>query len=164
MTWRYQISLSHLWFMYLILLYLYVCVFLILYYWEFSLICFVLSSVLQHNLAAHWYPIWTYNFSFFITKNQHYRSSNALFELTWLEDGAVAFRANNGKYVGAKRSGHLYANCDVPDENSKYYFYLINRYELVIIIVIFTAVDKNKFYINYGKVIISNSQSLIDCN
>ncbi|KOB75201.1 Fascin, partial [Operophtera brumata] len=41
-------------------------------------------------------------------------------------DGAVAFRANNGKYLMTKRSGHLYANADGVDDNCKYYFYLIN--------------------------------------
>lgn len=55
------------------------------------------------------------------------RSSNALFELEWQGDGAVAFRANNGKYLMTKRSGHLYANADSIDDNCKYYFYLINR-------------------------------------
>ena len=56
------------------------------------------------------------------------RSSNALFELDWQGDGAVAFRANNGKYLMTKRSGHLYANSDTIDDNCKYYFYLINRW------------------------------------
>jgi fascin 1/2 len=56
-----------------------------------------------------------------------YRTSNALFEMQWQADGSVGFRANNGKYIGAKRSGHLYANCDASDENAKFFFYLINR-------------------------------------
>lgn len=56
-----------------------------------------------------------------------FRSSNALFELAWQGDGSVCFRANNGKYVSTKRSGHLYANVDVIDEACKYFFYLINR-------------------------------------
>jgi hypothetical protein len=45
----------------------------------------------------------------------------------------VAFKANNGKFVGTKKSGHLFANCDAAmDENAKYYFYLINRPVLVL--------------------------------
>ncbi|XP_052759298.1 protein singed [Galleria mellonella] len=60
------------------------------------------------------------------------KSSNALFELEWQGDGAVAFRANNGKYLNTKRSGHLYANADSIDDNCKYYFYLINRPILVL--------------------------------
>ncbi|XP_034830548.1 protein singed [Maniola hyperantus] len=60
------------------------------------------------------------------------KSSNALFELDWQGDGAVAFRANNGKYLMTKRSGHLYANADTIDDNCKYYFYLINRPILVL--------------------------------
>jgi len=56
------------------------------------------------------------------------RSSNALFDLVWQGDGSVGFRANNGKFVSTKRSGHLYANCDTVENNAKYFFYLINRY------------------------------------
>lgn len=43
-------------------------------------------------------------------------------------DGSVAFRANNGKYVATKKSGHLFANAEQIDDASKFYFYLINRY------------------------------------
>lgn len=56
-----------------------------------------------------------------------FRSSNALFDLVWQPDGSVCFRANNGKYVATKRSGHLYANSDTVEESCKYFFYLINR-------------------------------------
>lgn len=68
---------------------------------------------------------WLLTILLFIIKN---RSSNALFELAWQGDGSVCFRANNGKYVSTKRSGHLYANVDAIDEACKYFFYLINRY------------------------------------
>ncbi|XP_023712701.1 protein singed [Cryptotermes secundus] len=60
------------------------------------------------------------------------RSSNALFDLVWQGDGSVGFRANNGKFVSTKRSGHLYANCDTVENNAKYFFYLINRPILVL--------------------------------
>ena len=59
-------------------------------------------------------------------------ASAALFDLIWLEDGAVAFKAENGKYVGTKKSGHLFANVDTIEERSKYYFYLTNRPILVL--------------------------------
>ncbi|CAG7836451.1 unnamed protein product [Allacma fusca] len=75
---------------------------------------------------------WTLETAGGIQASAEKKSSNALFEMSWLQDGSLGFRANNGKYVGAKRSGHLYANCDVPDENSKFYFYLINRPILVL--------------------------------
>jgi len=39
----------------------------------------------------------------------------------------MTFLAMNGKYVGAKRSGHLYANCEPDDEHAQFHFYLINR-------------------------------------
>ena len=53
--------------------------------------------------------------------------------MVWHENGSISFRANNGKFVGTKKSGHLYANCDdYGDEKSKYYFYLINRPVLVL--------------------------------
>ena len=55
------------------------------------------------------------------------RSSNALFQMEWQTDGSVAFRANNGKFVATKKSGHLYANSEAPEETSKFFFYLINR-------------------------------------
>ncbi|XP_063240690.1 protein singed isoform X2 [Bacillus rossius redtenbacheri] len=60
------------------------------------------------------------------------KSSNALFDLVWQNDGSVGFRANNGKFVATKRSGHLYANSDSVDDSAKYYFYLINRPILVL--------------------------------
>ena len=61
------------------------------------------------------------------------RSKDGLFEMTWCEDGSVAFLANNGKFVGTKKSGHLFANCEkATDENACYYFYLINRPVLVL--------------------------------
>ncbi|XP_046404588.1 protein singed [Ischnura elegans] len=60
------------------------------------------------------------------------KSSNALYDLVWQNDGSVAFRANNGKYIATKRSGHLYANADSVEDSAKYYFYLINRPILVL--------------------------------
>ncbi|GBP30805.1 Protein singed [Eumeta japonica] len=63
----------------------------------------------------------------FMSQGRNRRSSNALFELEWQGDGSVAFRANSGKYLLTKRSGHLYASADAVDDNCKYYFYLINR-------------------------------------
>lgn len=66
----------------------------------------------------------------------HKKSSNALFDLVWQEDGTVALRANNGKFVATKRSGHLYANAELTNGSDsdacKYYFYLINRPVLVL--------------------------------
>ena len=48
------------------------------------------------------------------------RANAALLDLNWLEDGAVTFKADNGKFVGTKKSGHLFANVDTVDERSKY--------------------------------------------
>lgn len=36
------------------------------------------------------------------------------------------FKANNGKYLMTKKSGHLY-ECEEVEENARFYFYLINR-------------------------------------
>ena len=47
--------------------------------------------------------------------------------MDWLEDGTVSLRANNGKLVATKKSGHLYANAESVDDSCKFYFYLINR-------------------------------------
>lgn len=60
------------------------------------------------------------------------RTADALFDLVWHGDGSLSLRANNGKYLGTKRSGHLFATSDTVEENSKYYFYLINRPILVL--------------------------------
>ncbi len=65
--------------------------------------------------------------SLVLIRFSRFRSSNALFDLVWQADGSVCFRANNGKYVATKRSGHLYANSDTVEESCKYFFYLINR-------------------------------------
>jgi len=54
------------------------------------------------------------------------------FDLVWHSDGSISFRAKNGKFIGTKKSGHLYANLDSVEENAKYYFYLINRPVLVL--------------------------------
>ena len=62
----------------------------------------------------------------------NFRSKDGLFELVWQDDGSVTFKAHNDKFVGTKKSGHLFANCDAMDENTKYYFYLINRPVLVL--------------------------------
>merc|ERR1719334_2504897 len=67
-----------------------------------------------------------------VQANESKRSPSALLDLVWGEDGSVSFKANNGKYVGIKKSGHLFANCDAISENSKYYFYLVNRPVLVL--------------------------------
>lgn len=72
-----------------------------------------------------------------IQASEHKRSSNALFDLIWQsEDGTVALRANNGKFLATKRSGHLYANAEsvngLDSDASKYYFYLMNRPVLVL--------------------------------
>ena len=37
-----------------------------------------------------------------------------------------------GKFIGNKKSGHLFANMDSIEENTRYYFYLINRPILVL--------------------------------
>jgi len=59
-------------------------------------------------------------------------SSAGLFDLCWHQDGAVSFKANNGKYLMTKKSGHLYAKCEEVEENARFYFYLINRPILVL--------------------------------
>jgi hypothetical protein len=75
---------------------------------------------------------WSLSPSAGVQANSEGRTPSGLFTLDWLSDGSVSFRsASNGKYVGAKRSGHLYANYDEPDgEATKFFFYLINRWVL----------------------------------
>ncbi|XP_013782010.1 protein singed-like [Limulus polyphemus] len=60
------------------------------------------------------------------------RTPNCLFDLIWHQDGSVTFVANNGRFVAAKKSGHLFANSDQVGDMEKFRFYLINRSTLVI--------------------------------
>lgn len=60
------------------------------------------------------------------------RSADALFELVWHGEGSVSFRANNGKLLATKRSGHLFATAELVEDTTKFYFYLINRPILVL--------------------------------
>ncbi|KAH8386842.1 hypothetical protein KR093_002877 [Drosophila rubida] len=60
------------------------------------------------------------------------RCADALFELIWHGDGSLSFRANNGKFLATKRSGHLFATSESIEEITKFYFYLINRPILVL--------------------------------
>eukprot|EP00088_Acartia_fossae_P066962 TRINITY_DN8325_c0_g2_i4.p1 TRINITY_DN8325_c0_g2~~TRINITY_DN8325_c0_g2_i4.p1 ORF type:complete len:505 (+),score=168.65 TRINITY_DN8325_c0_g2_i4:109-1623(+) len=60
------------------------------------------------------------------------KSKEALFEILWHQDGSVSFKASNGKYLGTKKSGHLFANMDGIEENARFYFYLVNRPILVL--------------------------------
>ncbi|XP_064078039.1 protein singed-like isoform X1 [Macrobrachium nipponense] len=76
---------------------------------------------------------WTLEAGGGIQANATKPTSNALFNFHWQPDGSVAFQANNGKYIATKKSGHLFANADTPDEESaRFYFYLINRPVLVL--------------------------------
>lgn len=52
--------------------------------------------------------------------------------MVWHGDGSVSFRANNGKFLATKRSGHLFATSDSIEDIAKFYFYLINRPILVL--------------------------------
>jgi len=76
---------------------------------------------------------WTLESGGGIQANALKPTSNALFDFQWQCDGSVAFRANNGKFVATKKSGHLYANSEnCEDESARFYFYLINRQILVL--------------------------------
>ena len=48
------------------------------------------------------------------------RPEQAPLQLVWQDNGTVAMKADNGKFVGTKKSGHLFANVDTVDERSKY--------------------------------------------
>lgn len=88
-----------------------------------------------------------------IQANEVRRSKDGLYDLVWLEDGTVGFKANNGKFVGTKKSGHLFANCESLDEpNAKYFFYLINRPVLVL--------KCDQGFVGYK----SNSSTRLECN
>jgi len=75
---------------------------------------------------------WTLETSGGIQASSGKKSSNALFDLVWHADGSLSFRANNGKCLATKKSGHLYANSEENEEAAKFFFYLINRPILVL--------------------------------
>ena len=55
------------------------------------------------------------------------RPQQAPLEFSWQDDGTVALKADSGKFVGAKKSGHLFANMDLLEDNARFFFYLTNR-------------------------------------
>lgn len=87
-----------------------------------------------------------------IQANAEKGTSNCLFDLIWQGDGSVSFRANNGKYIAAKKSGHLYANMEAVDEISRFHFYLINRPILVL--------KCEQGFVGYK----SNASTKLECN
>ncbi|XP_046989522.1 protein singed [Schistocerca americana] len=95
---------------------------------------------------------WTLETGGGIQASSDKKSSNALFDLVWQGDGSVGFRANNGKFITTKRSGHLYANSDAVDDTAKYFFYLINRPILVL--------KCEQGFVGYK----SNSSPKLECN
>lgn len=95
---------------------------------------------------------WTLETAGGIQASQAKKSSNALFHMEWQTDGSVGFRANNGKFVATKKSGHLYANAEAPEETSKFFFYLINRQMLVL--------KSEQGFVGYK----NGSSSKLECN
>ncbi|XP_037523430.1 protein singed [Rhipicephalus sanguineus] len=75
---------------------------------------------------------WSLESSSGIQANADKGSANSLFELCWQPDGSVTLVASNGKLVGAKKSGHLFANCEPGDPAAKFHFALVNRPVLVL--------------------------------
>ncbi len=55
-----------------------------------------------------------------------------MFDFVWNFDGSLSLCASNGKYIGAKRSGHLYANQNSIADNAKFYIFPVNRRVLVL--------------------------------
>jgi len=84
------------------------------------------------------------------------RCGNALFELLWHSDGSISILAANGKFIGTKKSGHLFANCDVIEENAKYYFYLVNRPILVL--------KCEQGFVGYKAVAGGATSDVLECN
>ena len=60
------------------------------------------------------------------------RSNSGLFHFEWQDDGAIALRAQNGRYITAKMNGSLYATSDSPNEKELFYMTIVNRPILVL--------------------------------
>ena len=55
------------------------------------------------------------------------RKPNGLFELVWQDNGAIAIKAQNNKYVTAKMTGSLAASSDSITDKEKFIMTIINR-------------------------------------
>lgn len=60
------------------------------------------------------------------------RSGKSLFTIEWLNDGAAAIKASNGKYLTARMNGSLYAVSDEVLEKERFVITIINRPRLVL--------------------------------
>ena len=64
--------------------------------------------------------------------NKTSESPDSLFAIEWYENGQVALKSTNGKYVTARPNGSLYATADSVSENEKYHMTIVNRPTLVL--------------------------------
>ncbi|MRA75663.1 hypothetical protein GH890_29830, partial [Bacillus thuringiensis] len=55
------------------------------------------------------------------------RSADALFRIEWLDDGAMAMKASNDRYVTSRPNGSLYAVSTEISTKEKFYFSVVNR-------------------------------------
>jgi len=95
---------------------------------------------------------WTLETAGGIQASSSKKSSNALFQMEWQTDGSLGLRANNGKFVATKKSGHLYANAEGVEDSSKFFFHLINRPILVL--------KSDQGFVGYK----SGSSNKLECN
>lgn len=103
--------------------------------YEIELIHFLLSFVVDFGIcfSCHFQDrYWCLSNGAGIQADGNRRCADALFEMVWHGDGSVSFRANNGKFLATKRSGHLFSTSESIEEITKFYFYLINRPILVL--------------------------------
>ena len=61
-----------------------------------------------------------------------FRSGKGLFDLKWLENGAVAIKASNGRYLMARMNGSLYAVSDEVTDKEKFTLVVLNKPKLVL--------------------------------
>lgn len=61
-----------------------------------------------------------------------FRSPTGLFNFEWLDGGAIAIKASNGRYITARMNGSLYAVSDAVSDKERFYFTIINRPLLVL--------------------------------
>uniref|UniRef100_A0A1A9Z8M5 Fascin n=1 Tax=Glossina pallidipes TaxID=7398 RepID=A0A1A9Z8M5_GLOPL len=94
---------------------------------------------LEYDWSAHRWALrttqdryWSLSTGGGIQATGNRRCADALFELIWHGDGSLSMRANNGRFLATKRSGHLFATSETIEDITKFYFYLINRPILVL--------------------------------
>ena len=68
----------------------------------------------------------------FVFCSSRSKKKTGLFSFDWMEDGHVAIKADNDKYITAKLNGSLYASQSQVSDKEMFYMTIINRPLLIL--------------------------------